>query len=120
MTNTAEKYALKELNLETTFGGMGKEVERDVPVIDLTDFDQRREEITDQLWQAATESQRTRAKAHWRRLYPRLAGSTTRWTQGKGPLSGTWLTLLDIGWKPVSATVWFTDVWSRGSVVNVV
>lgn len=55
MTNTAEKYALKELNLETTFGGMGKEIERDVPVIDLTDFDQRRGEITDQLWQAATE-----------------------------------------------------------------
>jgi isopenicillin N synthase-like dioxygenase len=55
MTNTAEKYALKELNLETTFGGMGKEIDRDVPVIDLTDFDQRREEITDQLWQAANE-----------------------------------------------------------------
>lgn len=55
MTNTAEKYALKELNLETTFGGMGKEIRRDVPVIDLTDFDQRRGEITDQLWQAATE-----------------------------------------------------------------
>jgi isopenicillin N synthase-like dioxygenase len=55
MTNTAEKYALKELNLETTFGGMGKEIDRDVPVIDLTDFEPRREEITDQLWQAANE-----------------------------------------------------------------
>lgn len=55
MTTTAEKYTLKELNLETTYGGMGKEIERDLPVIDLTDFDQRREEITDQLWQAATE-----------------------------------------------------------------
>lgn len=55
MTNTADKYALKELNLETTFGGMGKEIDRDLPVIDLTDFDQRREEITDQLWEAATE-----------------------------------------------------------------
>jgi len=55
MTNTSEKYSLKELNLETTYGGMGKEIDRDVPVIDLTDFDQRREEITDQLWQAATE-----------------------------------------------------------------
>jgi len=55
MTNPQEKYALKELNLETTFGGMGKEIECDVPVIDLTDFEQRREEITDQLWRAATE-----------------------------------------------------------------
>lgn len=55
MTTTAEKYSLKELNLETNYGGMGKEIDRDLPVIDLTDFDQRREEITDQLWQAATE-----------------------------------------------------------------
>ena len=55
MTNTAEKYALKELNLETTFGGMGREVEGDIPVIDLSDFEHRREEITDQLWQAATD-----------------------------------------------------------------
>ena len=55
MTNPQEKYALKELNLETTFGGMGKEIECDVPVIDLTDFELRREEITDQLWRAATE-----------------------------------------------------------------
>ncbi len=55
MTNPQEKYALKELNLETTLGGMGKEIECDVPVIDLTDFDLRREEITDQLWKAATE-----------------------------------------------------------------
>ncbi|WP_372971713.1 isopenicillin N synthase family dioxygenase [Marinobacter sp.] len=55
MTTTAEKYTLEELNLETTYGGMGKEIDRDVPVIDLTDFDKRRDEITDQLWQAATE-----------------------------------------------------------------
>ena len=55
MTKTAEKYALKELNLETTFGGLGREVEGEIPVIDLSDFDRRREEITDQLWQAATD-----------------------------------------------------------------
>ena len=56
MTTTAkEKYTLKELNLETTYGGMGREIDREVPVIDLTDFDKRRDEITDQLWQAATE-----------------------------------------------------------------
>ncbi|MAM00161.1 isopenicillin N synthase family dioxygenase [Hydrocarboniclastica marina] len=55
MTTTTKKYDLKELNLETTFGGMGKEIDRDVPVIDLTDFEHRRQEITEQLWIAATE-----------------------------------------------------------------
>ncbi|MGP9822383.1 isopenicillin N synthase family dioxygenase [Salinarimonas sp. NSM] len=48
-------YGLKELELETTFGGFGRETSREIPVIDLTDFDARREEITNQLWQAATE-----------------------------------------------------------------
>lgn len=49
-------YALQELDLETTIGGQG--VERDdikIPVIDLSDFDNRETEIADQLWQAATE-----------------------------------------------------------------
>ena len=39
MTTTAEKYTLNELNLEATLGGMGRETERDIPLIDLTDFD---------------------------------------------------------------------------------
>jgi len=53
-TSTPE-YGLKELQLETTFGGMGKETERSIPLIDLTDFENRRAEITAQLWSAATE-----------------------------------------------------------------
>lgn len=49
-------YGLKELNFESTIGGEGGENNlREIPVIDLSDFDQRREEIKDQLWFAATE-----------------------------------------------------------------
>ena len=55
MTTTTPEYGLKELQLETTFGGMGKETEREIPLIDLSDFENRRSEITDQLWQAATQ-----------------------------------------------------------------
>jgi isopenicillin N synthase-like dioxygenase len=55
MTSTAQKYQLKELNLERTLGGFGRETEREIPVIDLSDFTARRAEITDQLWRAATE-----------------------------------------------------------------
>ncbi|WP_339805221.1 2-oxoglutarate and iron-dependent oxygenase domain-containing protein [uncultured Marinobacter sp.] len=54
-TRETPRYGLKELELETTFGGFGKESSREIPVIDMTDFDQRRQEITDQLWQAATD-----------------------------------------------------------------
>ncbi|MEL0167311.1 MAG: 2-oxoglutarate and iron-dependent oxygenase domain-containing protein [Pseudomonadaceae bacterium] len=54
-TATTPEYGLKELQLETTFRGMGKETVREIPLIDLTDFENRRSEITDQLWQAATE-----------------------------------------------------------------
>ncbi|MBD3895576.1 isopenicillin N synthase family oxygenase [Halomonas sp. ML-15] len=46
---------LKELQLESTLGGIGHEQERDIPVIDLSDFDARREEIKKSLWQAASE-----------------------------------------------------------------
>ena len=47
-------YGLKELALETTLGELG--VERNditIPVIDLSHFEDRREEITEALWQAA-------------------------------------------------------------------
>lgn len=54
-TATTPEYGLKELQLETTFGGMGKETVREIPLIDLTDFENRRSEITEQLWSAATE-----------------------------------------------------------------
>lgn len=46
---------MKELELESTMGGQGREQARDIPVIDLSDFENRREEITHALWQAATE-----------------------------------------------------------------
>ncbi|NSZ18701.1 isopenicillin N synthase family oxygenase [Agrobacterium vitis] len=50
---TMQSYSLAELNKETTIGGIGKTVERDVPVIDLADFDNRKAEIADQLWEAS-------------------------------------------------------------------
>ncbi|MFN3546297.1 MAG: isopenicillin N synthase family dioxygenase [Mesorhizobium sp.] len=57
MESTALKkdYGLVELNKEATFGGMGREKARDVPQIDLSDFENRKAEIADQLWQASTE-----------------------------------------------------------------
>lgn len=57
MDTTAQKkdHSLAELNKETTFGGMGHDKARDVPQIDLTDFQQRKAEIADELWEAATE-----------------------------------------------------------------
>ncbi|MUO78778.1 isopenicillin N synthase family oxygenase [Agrobacterium vitis] len=50
---TMQSYSLAELNKETTIGGVGKTVEREVPVIDLADFDNRKAEIADQLWDAS-------------------------------------------------------------------
>ena len=54
MTQTAKAYALDELNLETTFGGIGKTKEREVPRIDMSQFEKRKHEIADQLWDAST------------------------------------------------------------------
>lgn len=49
-------YILDELNLESTIGHYGEvDNSRAIPVIDLTDFDNRREEIKESLWKAATE-----------------------------------------------------------------
>ncbi len=48
-------YSLSELELEATLGGQGQEMERTLPVISLHDFDQRFDEITEALWQAASE-----------------------------------------------------------------
>ena len=49
-------YKLEELQRETTFGGAGEDTnDREIRIIDLSDFDRRREEITEQLWLAATE-----------------------------------------------------------------
>ncbi len=56
MTNVAEKvYGLDELNKEKTFGGVGRTKEREVRRIDLRNFEARKAEIADQLWQASTE-----------------------------------------------------------------
>ena len=49
------KLPMEELRREATLGNVGVEVERDIPLIDLADFDARRSEIADQLWAAATE-----------------------------------------------------------------
>ena len=54
MTESAKTYALDELNLETTFGGIGKSKDREVPRIDIGDFEKRKLEIADQLWDAST------------------------------------------------------------------
>jgi isopenicillin N synthase-like dioxygenase len=47
-------YALAELNKETLIGGIGTTVEREIPLIDLADFDNRKHEIADALWDAST------------------------------------------------------------------
>lgn len=54
MTDT--NYSLDELNLESTIGAEGTEVSnRSLPIISLKDFELRKQEIADELWQAATE-----------------------------------------------------------------
>ena len=56
MTQTLATHAtMAELEKEKGIGGMGVEVERDVPRIDMSDFDARKGDIADQLWAAATE-----------------------------------------------------------------
>ncbi len=54
-TSQQKAYGLQELNKETTIGGMGTTVIREVPQIDLSDFKRRKQEIADQLWAASTE-----------------------------------------------------------------
>lgn len=49
-------YQLDELNFETQIGGMGTENDNyQIPLIDMSDFENRRQEITQSLWKAATE-----------------------------------------------------------------
>ena len=45
---------LNELSLESRIGGSGTSVAREIAVIDLSNFDLRKDEIADQLWDAAT------------------------------------------------------------------
>ena len=51
-----QTYALEELNRERAFGGEGTTKARDVPVIDMSDFERRKPEIADALWAAATDT----------------------------------------------------------------
>ncbi len=54
MTNTI--YSFTELQKESRMGAQGTETtQREVPVIDLSDFEARRAEITEQLWNAAVD-----------------------------------------------------------------
>ncbi|RDV29225.1 isopenicillin N synthase family oxygenase [Alteromonas aestuariivivens] len=53
---TKQHYSLDELNLETRIGGMGVENDcTEIPLIDFSDFENRRQHITEALWQAATQ-----------------------------------------------------------------
>ena len=51
----AGDYALEELRKESTMGSEGTTVQREIRRIDLSNFAQRKPEITEALWQAATE-----------------------------------------------------------------
>lgn len=48
-------YALHELNKESRMGAFGTEARREVRVIDLSDFEHRRDTIAEQLWDAAVD-----------------------------------------------------------------
>jgi isopenicillin N synthase-like dioxygenase len=51
-----QEYALKELNKEKGFGGMGTTKARNVPKIDMSNFGARKAEIAEQLWAASTDT----------------------------------------------------------------
>lgn len=56
-TNThsqhTHSYSLEELKKESQMGGYGTETEREVRIIDLSNFAQRKYEIAEQIWNAA-------------------------------------------------------------------
>ncbi|MBX6317687.1 2OG-Fe(II) oxygenase family protein [Pigmentiphaga sp.] len=54
-SKTPSTYALGELEKESRMGGMGLEAPREIRIIDISDFDRRKAEIADEIWQAATE-----------------------------------------------------------------
>lgn len=50
------KYELNELNFESRIGGVGSQLtDVKIPIIDMSDFENRFDEITKQLWHAATQ-----------------------------------------------------------------
>ena len=52
--NTPTDHRLQELQKESEIGGMGAEIDREIPQIDMSDYFARKAEITQDLWQAAT------------------------------------------------------------------
>ncbi len=50
----SEPYDLNELNLESRMGGTGRDAAHEVALVDLSDFESRKAEIADALWDAAT------------------------------------------------------------------
>ncbi|MGV6818468.1 MAG: isopenicillin N synthase family dioxygenase [Thiotrichales bacterium] len=54
MNRQPPKHSLDELNLEASIGSRGDETDaRPIPIIDLSDFTERREQIVEELWEAA-------------------------------------------------------------------
>jgi len=51
---TEKTYDLAELNKEAGIGDYGVEIDRDIPQIDMSDYFNRKEEIAEALWNAAT------------------------------------------------------------------
>ncbi len=51
---TDNRYQLAELEKEATLGAYGEEIQRDIPQIDMSDYFNRRQTISDELWEAAT------------------------------------------------------------------
>ena len=52
--SASDPYVYDELNRESRIGGMGTEGAHGVALIDLSDFETRKPEIADALWEAAT------------------------------------------------------------------
>lgn len=55
-TQTHSGYALDELDKESVMGAYGCETEREVRIVDLSDFANRKYQIAEQLWAAAIEN----------------------------------------------------------------
>ncbi len=55
MTNGNAAYQLAELDKEKTIGGVGGMKARNIPLIDMNNFEARKPEIADQLWQASSD-----------------------------------------------------------------
>ena len=51
---TTQDYGLAELTQEAGIGASGEEIDREVPQLDISDYFNRRDEISDALWEAAT------------------------------------------------------------------